>query len=156
MLCCMRGAARDALTTDAEQRRVARARACLAARASRGLVPVRTAHDAGRSSDELDVVATSLYSCATLAVSGGAFLDASWGQQPRPVVSGGARPDVSWDLAAVAAGVATTALNLSFSGVPPSPPQSPPSPHSRALSCLTSAARGLTRAIPSRLVKSAW
>eukprot|EP00964_Phaeocystis_antarctica_P018657 scaffold10295_cov75-Phaeocystis_antarctica.AAC.3 len=42
--CVRRGAARDALTTGAEHRRVARA--CLAARASRGLVPARTAHDA--------------------------------------------------------------------------------------------------------------
>ena len=54
--------------------------------------------------------AVGLHRCP-LAVSGGALLDASWGRQPRPVVSGGARPDISWDLAAVAAGVATIVLS---------------------------------------------
>ena len=70
----------------------------------RGNYP-RTSRSKIRPSDRWDVVATALHRCATLAVSGGAFLDASWGRQPRPVVS------ASWDLAAVAAGIATTALS---------------------------------------------
>ena len=70
----------------------------------RGYYP-RTSRSKIRPSDRWDVVATALHRCATLAVSGGAFLDASWGRQPRPVVS------ASWDLAAVAAGIATTALS---------------------------------------------